>query len=168
MDRAGARVDRVTGVARAGVRWFALAQESRDAILFAEFGNKGGYVITQFKTRAEASQYLGTCGIRCSAATLAKFASVGGGPEMVKFGGRVLYTTDALDRWITQRAIVRRVRLIPDGRWRRPVTELNPNRLPHGDENEGLRVTAALVCLSRHQNPTGRIAPSAGVMRPEK
>jgi hypothetical protein len=52
--------------------------------------------------------YLGTCGIKCSAATLAKFASVGGGPEMVKFGGRVLYTTDALDRWISQRAIVRR------------------------------------------------------------
>lgn len=51
-----------------------------------------------FKTRTDASGYLGSCGIKCSAETLAKFASVGGGPEMVKFGGQVLYTTDALDR----------------------------------------------------------------------
>jgi hypothetical protein len=86
----------------------ALANGGRDVILFQEIGYRWHGVDTQFKSRTEASAYLGTRGIKCSAATLAKFASVGGGPEMVKFGGRVLYTTDALDRWIAHRAIVRR------------------------------------------------------------
>jgi hypothetical protein len=65
-------------------------------------------VDTQFKSRTEASLYLGQRGIKCSPATLAKFASIGGGPEMVKFGGRVLYTKAALDRWVGERAVVRR------------------------------------------------------------
>jgi hypothetical protein len=62
----------------------------------------------QFKTRSQASLFLSECGIKCSPATLAKLASIGGGPEMVKFGGRVLYTDEALETWISKRAVVRR------------------------------------------------------------
>ncbi len=54
--------------------------------------------------RSEASEYLQLVhGIQLSAATLAKFASVGGGPAYQKFGRWPLYEPAALDQWVTER-----------------------------------------------------------------
>lgn len=63
---------------------------------------------TEFLPRREASGYLAGLGIKCAVSTLANLATVGGGPEMVKFGSRVFYTREALNRWVAERAVVRR------------------------------------------------------------
>jgi hypothetical protein len=51
-------------------------------------------------SRDAAAEYVRRRDIPLETSTLAKYASVGGGPEMRKFGRRVLYETDALDAWI--------------------------------------------------------------------
>jgi hypothetical protein len=50
--------------------------------------------------RREAVAYLaGRHGVPVAVATLAKLATVGGGPEIEYFGRIPLYTPDALDTW---------------------------------------------------------------------
>lgn len=51
--------------------------------------------------RKEASTYLRkTHGVTVAASTLAKLASVGGGPAFSKFCGRAFYDLEALDSWV--------------------------------------------------------------------
>jgi len=58
----------------------------------------------QYLDRREAAQFLTDQGFRTSHKTLAKLASVGGGPEMHKFGTRrVLYEPAALLAWANAR-----------------------------------------------------------------
>ena len=63
---------------------------------------------TEFVSRRDASEYLAGRGLKCAVSTLANLATLGGGPEMVKFGARVFYTRAKLDRWVAERAVVRR------------------------------------------------------------
>lgn len=54
--------------------------------------------------RAEASDYLRLAhGIEIKPSTLAKYATVGGGPSYNKCGASPLYPTDELDRWAAER-----------------------------------------------------------------
>lgn len=54
--------------------------------------------------RAEVPAYLAEeHGIVIAKATLAKLASIGGGPGMVYFGRVPLYPTEELDRWAKAR-----------------------------------------------------------------
>jgi len=57
----------------------------------------------EFYSRKEAARILCERGIPTAPATLAKLATIGGGPEMCKFGRRVFYTTASLDSWIASR-----------------------------------------------------------------
>lgn len=57
----------------------------------------------QFYGRKEAARILSERGIPTAPATLAKFATTGGGPEMTKFGRRVFYTAASLDGWVASR-----------------------------------------------------------------
>jgi hypothetical protein len=57
----------------------------------------------QYLDRREASQYLMSQGLPCAVPTLAKYASIGGGPVMQKFGRRVLYRPTDLDAWASAR-----------------------------------------------------------------
>ena len=50
-------------------------------------------------TRREASDYLGSLGFAVAVNTLAKYATVGGGPPYVRFGKRVLYQRADLVTW---------------------------------------------------------------------
>ncbi len=45
----------------------------------------------QYQTRREIAQYLTDLGFPVAPATLAKYATLGGGPVMRKFGRRALY-----------------------------------------------------------------------------
>lgn len=63
---------------------------------------------TDYLPRRAASGYLAGLGLKCAVSTLANLATLGGGPEMVKFGARVFYTPKALERWVADRAVVRR------------------------------------------------------------
>ena len=57
-----------------------------------------------FRTRQSAVEYLkDRWGLDYSPATLAKFASVGGGPDFDKFGRTPLYTEPKLDSWVLAR-----------------------------------------------------------------
>ena len=56
-----------------------------------------------FLNRKSASHFLKEQGINIEASTLAKLASVGGGPVMRKFGRRVLYEPQALLTWISEK-----------------------------------------------------------------
>lgn len=53
--------------------------------------------------RKAASDYIRSQGFRCAPATLAKMATVGGGPVFRKFSRSVVYTRDELDEWILSR-----------------------------------------------------------------
>ncbi|MGJ0394544.1 MAG: helix-turn-helix transcriptional regulator [Methylocystis sp.] len=53
--------------------------------------------------RKEAAQYLTERGLKVSAGTLAKYATVGGGPDYQHFGNRPVYTPASLDAWIASR-----------------------------------------------------------------
>ncbi|CAO3447381.1 hypothetical protein [Azospirillum argentinense] len=54
--------------------------------------------------RWEASEYLGLVhGLTVATATLAKLASIGGGPSFQKNGRFPLYPTAELDRWANER-----------------------------------------------------------------
>ncbi len=53
--------------------------------------------------RHEASDFLSNLGLRVAPATLAKYASIGGGPVMRRFGRRVVYEVQALLDWANSR-----------------------------------------------------------------
>ena len=53
--------------------------------------------------RREAAKYLEVRGIPISATTLAKKATIGGGPKFRKFDRVTLYTSADLDAWIGDR-----------------------------------------------------------------
>jgi hypothetical protein len=59
----------------------------------------------KYLNRPAASEYLQSrYGLRCSKQTLAKYATVGGGPEYIPAGSRqILYTQQALDNWAAAR-----------------------------------------------------------------
>ena len=54
-------------------------------------------------TRREASDYLTERGYRVAPTTLAKYATVGGGPAFESFGRKPLYTEATLQDWIARR-----------------------------------------------------------------
>jgi len=54
-------------------------------------------------SRREASDFLKERGFKIAATTLAKYASVGGGPLFESFGTRTLYTPAALLQWVADR-----------------------------------------------------------------
>jgi hypothetical protein len=54
----------------------------------------------QYLSRKEASEYLKACGLPVAVATLAKYATVGGGPEFCSFGRFPRYSIDGLHAWI--------------------------------------------------------------------
>lgn len=56
-------------------------------------------MITPLLKRREAAEFLTGLGFPVAPATLAKYASVGGGPVMRKFGRRVVYERQALIDW---------------------------------------------------------------------
>lgn len=57
----------------------------------------------KFFSRDAAAEYLKARGIPAESSTLAKYATIGGGPEMLKFGRRVLYELEALDEWTAEK-----------------------------------------------------------------
>jgi hypothetical protein len=59
----------------------------------------------EFYSRKDAARILSDRGIPAAPATLAKYATTGGGPEMTKFGRRVLYTPASLDAWLASRLL---------------------------------------------------------------
>ncbi len=60
-------------------------------------------MIREFLNRREAAEYVRGKGLPCAKATLAKLATIGGGPVMRKFGRNVVYVPADLDAWITAR-----------------------------------------------------------------
>jgi hypothetical protein len=58
---------------------------------------------TKYMRRSEAAQYLQERVHAYTAATLAKLATVGGGPEFQKLGKFPVYTAEALDQWLASR-----------------------------------------------------------------
>jgi hypothetical protein len=54
----------------------------------------------RFLSRKAAAEFIKDQGVFVEPSTLAKYATVGGGPEMRKFGRRVLYEPQALEAWI--------------------------------------------------------------------
>lgn len=55
-------------------------------------------------SRRDAAAYVAAqTGRPCSANTLSKYATVGGGPRFRKFGIHVLYEQSDLDQWIESR-----------------------------------------------------------------
>ena len=56
-----------------------------------------------FLPRSSAAGYLLSKGLQFSKNTLAKLATVGGGPEYRLFGGRAYYTEAALDAWVNEK-----------------------------------------------------------------
>jgi hypothetical protein len=50
--------------------------------------------------RRQASEHLRGRGISRAPSTLAKLATIGGGPEFQKFGRQPVYTEEALDHWL--------------------------------------------------------------------
>ena len=58
---------------------------------------------THYMRRNEAAQYLRERVHAYTAATLAKLATVGGGPEYQKIGPFPVYTAEALDTWLASK-----------------------------------------------------------------
>jgi hypothetical protein len=54
-------------------------------------------------SRVEVAEYLAAKGQPVAVATLAKYATIGGGPTFRKFGRRVRYSPDALDTWASNK-----------------------------------------------------------------
>ena len=54
-------------------------------------------------SRQEAASYCQEKGFPVAPASLAKYASVGGGPEFHSFGRFPRYSTEALDRWLASK-----------------------------------------------------------------
>lgn len=59
--------------------------------------------VRQYLSRREAAEFINGMGLRISPATLAKYASIGGGPEMRTFGRRVFYEPSRLLDWVASR-----------------------------------------------------------------
>ena len=57
----------------------------------------------RFLSRKEASDYCTSKGTPAAVATLAKYVTVGGGPEYQSFGRFPRYTAESLDAWIASR-----------------------------------------------------------------
>jgi hypothetical protein len=57
-----------------------------------------------YLTRSESAQHLSEAGYPIRPKTLAKLASIGGGPVFRKFGHRVLYDSKDLLEWAEKRA----------------------------------------------------------------
>jgi len=57
----------------------------------------------RYLSRKEASAYLQAKGLPCAPATLAKLATIGGGPNFRKWGRKVTYSPADLDAWISKR-----------------------------------------------------------------
>lgn len=58
---------------------------------------------TRYLRREEAAQYLQNRVHAYTAKTLAKLATVGGGPEFQKLGRFPVYTAEALDKWLASK-----------------------------------------------------------------
>ncbi len=58
---------------------------------------------TKYMRRAEAARYLQDRVHAYTAATLAKLATVGGGPQFQRIGRFPVYTADALDAWLASK-----------------------------------------------------------------
>jgi len=56
-----------------------------------------------YMTRKAAASYLSGKGIGVSHHTLAKYASIGGGPKFFYFGKKPLYKAEDLDLWVLSR-----------------------------------------------------------------
>lgn len=56
-----------------------------------------------YLNRKQASEYIQAKGLPCAKKTLERLASVGGGPNYQRFGGRVVYTTEDLESWIEKK-----------------------------------------------------------------
>lgn len=56
-----------------------------------------------YLSRPEAAVYVGRQGLRITKGTLAKMATLGGGPEYSVFCGRAYYLPQSLDAWIASR-----------------------------------------------------------------
>ena len=56
-----------------------------------------------YLNRREAAAYVRAKGLPCAPSTLAKLATIGGGPHFRKFGRNVVYTGDVLNAWISER-----------------------------------------------------------------
>lgn len=54
---------------------------------------------TDYLSRLEAAEYLTGKGLPVSKGTLAKWATVGGGPTYYRFGNRAVYRPSDLDLW---------------------------------------------------------------------
>ena len=57
----------------------------------------------KYLNRAEAAARVRNRGLPCSPLTLQKYATTGDGPKYHKFGGRVAYSEEAIDEWISER-----------------------------------------------------------------
>lgn len=57
----------------------------------------------EYLNRREASAYIRAKGLPCAPSTLAKLATIGGGPNFMKFSRNVVYTPAALDDWVENR-----------------------------------------------------------------
>lgn len=57
----------------------------------------------EFLNRREAASFVQSKGLPCAPSTLAKLATIGGGPHFQKFGRNVVYTPAALDTWVSER-----------------------------------------------------------------
>lgn len=58
---------------------------------------------SRFLSRAEAADYIIGLGLSVTKKSLAKFATIGGGPEFHKWGQKAVYTRDALDAWVASK-----------------------------------------------------------------
>jgi hypothetical protein len=83
-------------------------------------------------TRNESSAYLTAKGHKISAATLAAYASKGGGPVITYCGRKPLYAVQDLDAWMAEREI--RARSTSDLRLKR--TQRERAKLNPGDQSE--------------------------------
>ena len=57
----------------------------------------------KFLLRNEAARYINEKGLPITRGTLAKLASVGGGPNYRIFGNKAVYTHEEVDAWIAKR-----------------------------------------------------------------
>ena len=59
-----------------------------------------GEKMIRYLGRTEAAEYLTNRGLVFAKSTLAKLATIGGGPQYYKFGNRAVYDPSDLDEWI--------------------------------------------------------------------
>ena len=58
---------------------------------------------SKYIRRVDAARYIKEQGLPCEVSTLAKYASMGGGPSYKKYGNVPVYTHADLDDWIESR-----------------------------------------------------------------